>query len=183
MNKDDLVKLGIDASVAEQVIILHGKDIEKHKSSLSTAQAELEGLRTQLTDANKAIESFKSMDIEGIKRASEDWKAKAEAAQKEAETKVAQLKFDYALDGALTGAKARSPKAVRALLQLDQLKLNEDGSIIGLKEQLEKVQSENDYLFESDAKDPRIVTGGNGKKLVGDPVVIAMRQAAGLPTE
>jgi hypothetical protein len=52
-----------------------------------------------------------------------------------------------------------------------------------LKEQLEKIQAESDYLFESDEPDPKIVTGGKNKNVLGDASVIAARQAAGLPVE
>lgn len=184
MNKDDLKKLGLtDEAVIEQIIILHGKDIEKHKTGLTTAQAEADGLKKQLTDANAAIEGFKKLDIDGVRKSADEWKTKAEQAQAEAQKQVAGLKFDHALDGALTGARAKNSKAVRALLDLNNLKLNEaDGSIIGLDDQLKKVKESNDYLFDSDTPTPKIVTGGNNKSVITDSVVLAARKAAGLPT-
>ncbi len=54
------------------------------------------------------------------------------------------MKFDYALTAALTGAKARNSKAVKALLDMDGLKLN-DGKIIGLDEQLSQIKEENAF--------------------------------------
>jgi hypothetical protein len=183
MKKEDLIKLGIEEETVQKIIILHGQDIESHKTKLTTAQTEAEGLKAQLTEANKAIEGFKGMDIEGVKKSADEWKTKAEQAAVDAQKQVASLKFDYALDGALTGAKAKNLKAVRSLLSNDVLKLNEDGSILGLKEQLEKIKSENDYLFESDTPTPKIVTGGNSKSILGDPMVDAMRKAAGLPVQ
>ena len=71
------------------------------------------------------------------------------------------MKFDYALTAALTGAKARNSKAVKALLDMDGLKLN-DGKIIGLDEQLSQIKEENSFLFESDEPAPTIVKGTNG---------------------
>ncbi|NLY77321.1 MAG: hypothetical protein GX080_04430 [Tissierellia bacterium] len=47
------------------------------------------------------------------------------------------MKFDYALEKALTVAKARNIKAVKALLDLENLKLADD-KILGLDEQLKK---------------------------------------------
>ncbi|HOJ01300.1 MAG TPA: phage scaffolding protein [Anaerolineaceae bacterium] len=170
MNKKDLEKLGLTAEaiekaglgsdVLDQIIILHGKDIEKHKTDLSAAQSELDGAKKQLEEANKTIESFKAMKPEELQKAADDWKAKAEVAKAEADKTIAGLKFDHALDGALTTAKAKNAKAVKALLKTDDLKLADDGSIVGLNEQLEKIKSENDYLFESDTPDPKIITGG-----------------------
>jgi hypothetical protein len=93
------------------------------------------------------------------------------------------LKFDHALDGALSGAKAKNPKAVKALLSSDALKYNEaDGSIVGLNEQLEKIKSENDYLFADAKEPPKIIAGGNNQSVVGDLQLEAMRKGAGLPT-
>jgi len=182
MKREDLIKLGVAEDVVDKIMAAHGKDIEDHKSKLATAQTELDNLKSQLKDAGEAIEGFKKLDIDGVKKSADEWKAKAEQAEKDAQAQVAQLKFEHALDGALTGAKAKNAKAVKALLQADALKLNEDGSILGLKEQLEKIKSEADYLFESDAPTPKVVAGGNNKSVITDPMILAARKAAGLPT-
>lgn len=180
MKKTDLTALGLTDELAEQIIVLHGKDIESHKSKLVTAQTEIDGLKTQLTEAGTTIEGFKKMDVDGIKAAADDYKAKFEQAQTEAQKQITALKFEHALDGVLTSEKAKNLKAVKALLSSDALKLNEDGSILGLKEQLEKIKSENDYLFEPDGVTPKIVTSTNSKPITGDPVIDAARKAAGL---
>lgn len=126
MNAEDLKKLGLtDEEVIQKIIVLHGKDIEKNKTSLSTAQAELDGLKKQLGDANSTIEGFKKLDPEALQKAVDDWKSKAESAKAEAAKQIAALKFEHALDGALTGAKAKNAKAVKALLDLNNLKHSE----------------------------------------------------------
>lgn len=185
MNAEDLKKLGLDdEEVIQKIIVLHGKDIEKNKTSLATAQAELDGVKKQLAEANTQIESFKGMDVEGVKKSADEWKAKAESSQAEAAAQIQSLKFDHALEGALTGAKAKNAKAVRALLDMNALKLNEaDGSIVGLDEQIKKIMSESDYLFESETVTPKIVTGGQPKTVITDATVLAARKAAGLPIE
>jgi flagellar biosynthesis chaperone FliJ len=181
MNKKELLALGLTEELADQIVVLHGKDIEAHKSKLATAQAEVDGLKGQLTEAGTAIEGFKKLDVEGIKVAANEWKAKAEQAQADAAKQISSLKFDHALDGALVGAKAKNAKAVKALLNANDLKLAEDGSILGLKEQLEKVKSENDYLFESDNPTPKVVLGGQNKSVLSDAMTDAIRRGAGLP--
>lgn len=184
MKREDLIKLGVAEEMVDKIMALHGSDIETHKTKLTTLQTELDNLKGQLKEAAAQIESFKGMDIEGVKKSADEWKAKAEAAEKDAQAQIQTLKFEHALDGALAGAKAKNAKAVKALLQADVLKLNEaDGSILGLKEQLEKIKTENDYLFESDTPTPRIVAGGNNQSVITDKVVLAARQGAGLQTE
>ena len=90
----------------------------------------------QLADANQKLAGYDP-----------EWKTKADQAQQAADERVQQIEFDYALGAALTAAKARNATAVKALLNMDGLKLS-DGKIVGLSEQLETLREENDYLFE-----------------------------------
>lgn len=183
MNKKDLIDLGIAEDVAEKIVVLHGKDIESHKTKITELQGQFDTANTQLTDANKQIEDFKGMDIEGVKKSADEYRANFEKLQTESAAQLANLKFDHALQSALTSAKAKNPKAVTALLSRDALKLNDDGSILGLKEQLETIQKDNDYLFTSETPEPRIVAGGNSQSVIGDAMTNAARKAAGLTTE
>ena len=183
MKREDLKAQGLTDEQIEMVMTAHGKDVSKHQADLAAAQAEAATLKSQLTEAGTAIESFKAMKPDELKAAADEWKSKAEQAQADAQKQVASLKFDYALDGALVGAKAKNAKAVKALLDASVLKINDDGSILGLKEQLEKVKGENDYLFDSETPLPRIVTRGNSQSVLGDKTVEAARAAAGLPVQ
>jgi len=183
MKREDLKAQGLTDEQIEMVMAAHGKDVSKNQSDLAAAQAEAATLKSQLTEAGAAIESFKAMKPDELKAAADEYKSKYEQAQADAQKQVASLKFDYALDGALVGAKAKNSKAVKALLDASVLKMNDDGSILGLKEQLEKVKSENDYLFDSETPLPRIVTRGNSQSVLGDKTVEAARAAAGLPVQ
>lgn len=146
MKREFLEELKIDKEVIDKIMAENGKDIEAEKQKVTAKQTELDGFKTQLTEANKQIEAFKGMDIEGIKKAADDWKVKAETAQTEAQKQIAQLQFDYALETELSKAGARNPKTIKALLNVEGLK-NVDGNIIGLKEQLDKLKTDEAYLF------------------------------------
>lgn len=184
MNKEDLQKLGIeDEDIIQKIIVLHGKDIESHKTNLSTMKTELDGLKGQLKDANDTIAGFKKLDVDAIKQAADDWKAKAEQAEKDAQSQVSAIKFDYALNSALVEAKAKNTKAVKALLNTQELKLAEDGSLVGLNDQLTKIKAENDFLFvpeQQEKPQPKFSSGGRQEPIIGDKVVEAARKAAGL---
>jgi len=184
MKREDLKALGLTDEQIDKVMAENGKDIEKHKSAADTAKTELDGLKTQLSEANKTIEGFKGQDIEGVKKSADEYKAKFEQAQKDAATQISQLKFDHALEGALTASKAKNVKAVKALLELKDLKLkDDDGSIIGLDDQLKKVKEANAYLFEQEQPLPQVVLNADNKSTITDPVILAMRKSAGLPVE
>jgi hypothetical protein len=180
MKREELIKLGIAEDVVDKIMAMHGQDIEGHKAKLTSTQTELDGIKAQLAEAGKTIEGFKSLNVDQIRASADEWKAKAEQAQKDAAAQVAALKFDHALESALTGAKVRDSVSVKAHLKTDALRLNEDGSILGLNEQLETLKKSKGFLFEDTVPTPKIVAGGNNQTVMGDAVVSAARRAAGL---
>lgn len=185
MKREDLTKLGLTDDAIDQIMKLHGQDIESHKTALTAATTELDTLKTQLTEAGKTIEGFKKLDIDGIKAAADEYKTKFEQAQADATKQVAALKFEHALDGALTGAKAKNPKAVKALLDMETLQKAYDektGTIVNFENHLKPVKEANDYLFDDAQPTPKIVTGGQNKSVLSDAVSNAARVAAGLTT-
>lgn len=187
MKRDELKKLLGDSATDEvigKIMDMHGADIEAHKKSATDLQAQFDTVNQQLTDANKQIEDFKGMNIDEIKKAADDYKAQFEKAQTDHATQMQDLKFEHALDGALVTAKAKNPKAVKALLDMDVLKKAYDektDTIVNFDEHLKPVKTANDYLFESDKPLPKIITGTNNKTISTDAMTDAMRKGAGLP--
>lgn len=148
MKREFLKELGLTDAQIDKIMSENGKDVEKAKGDLSTKETELNSTKEQLKKANKQIEEFKEMDIEGIKAAADEYKTKFEESEKTRKEELEKLRFEHKLEGALSGAKAKNIKAVKALLDMEGLKLNKD-EIVGLNDQLEKLKEENDYLFES----------------------------------
>lgn len=168
MKTEFLKSLNLSQEVIDKIMAENGKDIaveqkkaEKVIQERDSYKLKAESLETQVNDANTEIQKFKDMDIDGIKKAADDWKETAEKAKADADKQISQMKFDYALSAALTGAKAKNAKAVKALLDMDGLKFN-DVKIVGLDEQLAQIKADNDYLFESDEPAPEFVKGTNG---------------------
>ena len=168
MKTEFLKSLNLSQEVIDKIMAENGKDIAAEQKKAykiiqerDSYKLKAENLETQVNDANAEIQKFKDMDIEGIRQAADDWKEKAEKAEEDANKQISEMKFDYALTAALTGAKAKNVKAVKALLDMNGLKLNDD-KIIGLDEQLSQIKADNDYLFESDTPAPTIVKGTNG---------------------
>lgn len=142
--------------VVDAILDENSRDIETTKAKFS----DYDDLKTRLEEAGKTIEGFKSMDIDAVRREADDWKAKAEQAQKDADERVAAIQFDNLLSSAITGAKGRNAKAVMALLDLDALKgsKNQEADI---KSALEGLKKDNGYLFE-DAQTPPPYAAGTG---------------------
>ena len=70
------------------------------------------------------------------------------------------MQFDYALEGALTNAKSKNNKALKALLDMNSIKYQE-GKLEGLQEQIEALQKDASYLF--DLNNAPQNTGGIGQ--------------------
>ena len=58
-----------------------------------------------LADANKALAEYKDTDIDGLRKSAEEWQAKAEQAEKDADARVAAVQFDAKLDSAIAAAR------------------------------------------------------------------------------
>lgn len=182
MKRDELKKLIPDAedAVIDEIMKLHGKDIEAKKTDLATAQQTIDDLTNQVKAAGETIEGFKKLDVEGIKAAADDWKTKAEQAEKDAAEKIGKLKFDHALEVALTGAKAKDADVVKVKLNMENLKLGDDGKIIGLEDQLKGIKESHDYLFEPEKPTPKFLGSGGKTQVTEDAVVSAAYEAAGV---
>lgn len=168
MKREFLKELGLTDKQIDKIMAENGEDIEKAKGDLESKESDLEAKKTeieilqgQLKEANTQMEKFKEMDIDSIKAAADEYKEKYESAKADAEKELENLKFNHAIDKALTGAKARNTKAVKALLDMEGLKLTDD-KILGLDEQLEEIKKENEFLFEVGKKDkpPKIILPG-----------------------
>lgn len=151
------------------------------KGDFDTKNTEAKSLKTQLAEANKTIEGFKALDIDGVRRQAEEWKAKAEKAEKDAAEQVNAVRFDARLDTAITKARGRSAKAIKALLDVDALRASKDpDKDIGAA--LEQLAKESDYLFDTGNLPPPYAGGTGGNPLGGNPDA-ALRAAMGLPQQ
>ena len=111
-------------------------------------KAKLEGKIAELAAANHTIQNlretvkqFDGVDVEGLKKAAKDW-------QEKYEKDLAAGRRDAALDGAILKAKGKNPKAIKALLDLENIKLKEDGTLEGLD--LEGLKKTDGYLFDEE---------------------------------
>lgn len=157
MTRKQLEDLGLTKEQADSIMKINGDDIENAKGTAATEiknlQTEVEGLKTQVGDRDKQLETLKASagDNADLKKQIEDLQTENATAKANHESELNQLKIDFAVEKALTGAKAKNIKAVKALLELNDAKLDKDGNVKGLAEQIEKLTSGDDtkFLFEA----------------------------------
>ena len=137
MTRKQLEDLGLTKEQADSVMKINGDDIENAKGTAATEiknlQTEVEGLKTQVSDRDSQLETLKASagDNADLKKQIEDLQTENATAKATHESELNQLKIDFAVEKALTGAKAKNVK--------------------GLAEQIEKLTSDEGtkFLFEA----------------------------------
>lgn len=110
------------------------KNISDYKKEIKKRDDQLKDLQDKVKEDTDLSE-----EIEILKEENRKTTEKYEADLKEKD-------FNYALERALTDSKVKNPKAVKALLNLDNIKV--DGTdLIGFKDQIEKLKESDSYLF------------------------------------
>lgn len=157
MTRKQLEDLGLSKEQADSIMKINGDDIENAKSAsaaeIKNLQTEVSGLKTQVSDRDKQLETLKASagDNEALTKQIADLQAENTKAKETHESEMNQLKVDFAVEKALTGAKAKNIKAVRALLDLTDAKLDKEGNVKGLQEQIDKLVAADDTKFLFDA--------------------------------
>lgn len=166
MTREELLALGLTEEQITELFKINGKDVEKAKGDLESKETELASTKKQLKEANKEIESFKEMDVEAIKKAADDYKAKYEQTKKDADAQIEALKVEHTIEGALKGAK--NIKAAKALLDVEALKgsknIDKD-----METAISALKESDPYLFEEASPTGTGGSLGGGSKPKADP--------------
>lgn len=141
----------IDKKVSEEI----GKNFVA-RSDFNTLNTEKKTLADTVKERDEQLETLKAStgDVEALKTQIATLQTENATATKAHEAEIKQVRFDAALELALTNAKAKLPKAVKSYLDIDPEKAEfaEDGSIVGLSDLIKKLQESEDtkILFESE---------------------------------
>lgn len=165
MTREFLVGLNMEEGLVDKIMTEYGKSVQKYKDAAETDAETVKSLKKQLKTANEKIAEFGDMDISQIQREASEWKEKAETADKNARAEIETLKKTMAVKLAL-GDKAYDPELAAGLFDMDAVKLNDDGTVTGVKEQLEALQKSKAFLF----KTGQVLTNYEPKN--GDPAEI-----------
>lgn len=147
-------------------------EIGKHfvaKTDFNALNDTKKGLEEQIAERDRQLEELKKVDASALQAEIDRLQGENKTASEKFEKQVADMKFDYALERALSGAKARNVKAVKALIDAEKLKLDGD-QITGLDDQLEKIKKDSGYLFDDAPSIPKLVDGtpGTSAKITED---------------
>lgn len=153
MTREELAKLGLTDDQATAVINAYSEALKGYvpKARLDEVIEERNGLRDQVAERDKQIKTLgeSAGDNQALKDQVAQLQADNQKAADEYAANIAQIRLDNAVDLALTGAKAKNTKAVRALLDLSKSKVGEDGKVEGLEAQIKAIQKSDAYLFDA----------------------------------
>lgn len=151
MKKEEFIAIGISEELAAKAEAASLKELGGYieKSKHEEVVEENKTLKTSVSDRDKQLETLKALagDNEELKKQIETMKQQNADQEKAHKAELAQLKLDNAIDTALTVAGAKNTKAVKALLDISQVKLEEDGKLTGWDEQIKALQKSDAYLF------------------------------------
>lgn len=187
MKREDIKKLFPSATdeQIDQIMNLHSADVGTHKNSVNALTTERDQLKEQLAEANKQIQSYKDMDVDGIKKSAEDWEAKHAADTKVLQDKLDAANYGFGVERAVSGLKFSSTAAKNQFVRdLTAKKLPlQEGKLLGLDDYVKTYKEQDPGAFAPDSteKTPVAVKGcGGGPTMSGDA---ALRAAFGLPAE
>lgn len=141
---------------------IYTTSLENAEVRYNKMKGDKEDLDTQLANANTTITNLKTFES-----TNEDLKGKIatyETEKAKFEKELVDKDFNYAIDKAFGEYKvsAAKSKLVKTLLDNEKLKVV-DGVVIGLKEQMEGIKKDHDYLFEKEIGGTgSFGTGGTG---------------------
>lgn len=147
MNKENLLKLGLSEEQAEKVLSANAEQLKGFipKSRFDEVNNTKKQLEKDLKDRDVQLENLKnsSGDVETMKQTIENLQRDNKAAKDNFEAELAKFKLESAIDTTLLGSNVINTRAVKALLDMDKIKLDGD-VLIGINEQIEALKNAED---------------------------------------
>ncbi len=141
----------------------------------------VEQLTKDLTTAKEGLKAFEGVDVADLKSQITVLQGKLETSDKEWQKKLADMEFDTLLTGAITTAKGKNAKAIRALLDVEALQSSKNQAT-DITAALDKLKQDSGYLFDT-GETPPPYAGGAGTQPPAGGQNAAMRAAFGLPAQ
>ena len=169
--KEILKKAGIEEEKVDSTIADINKELPKYfipKDKYNEVAEAKKKLESDIAERDKQLEDLKKAagSNEELKAQIEQLQAENQKAAEEWQAKMSQMQLDFAIEKALAAAKAKNAKAVKALLDLEKVKLDGE-QLLGLDDQLKTLKETDPYLFGESGK----VGGGTNPPGAGNPEV------------
>lgn len=171
MKRKFLEDLGLTKEQIDSVMDENGKDIESEKEKLTTITAELEDVKIQLKEANSTITNLKknNADNEALQTKVKEYEDAIKTQKADYEAKVRNLTLDSAIEKALNSAGAKHIDLLSAKIDRNKLKIEADGKVTGLDEQIATYKESYKDLFTPTVEGREPNNNGGGKPPINNP--------------
>ncbi|KRO28460.1 phage scaffolding protein [Lactiplantibacillus fabifermentans] len=195
LTREFLKELGIEGDNLEKVMSEYGKthsELTELQSQVTNLTSENEALTSKVKERDESIS--KLGDEAGTSQKLKDQIAQLQADSKSKDeawsNKLTKAQTDNAVKLALINANVHDPNDLMSQLDMSIVKLDDDGKVKGLDEQVSALKESKAYLFKTDDQtqnnnQPVIKpgAGGNPSGAGGDNDSIVSRIAAHLNTK
>ena len=162
-----LKNCGVEEEKANEIVkaMNEAKVYTTNLENVDVRYNKLQEQKKQLEEASKAYQkqleelTKNNADVEALNKLVEQLQLSNKELEENHSKEMHNLQFNFALEGALTNAKSKNNKALKALLNMDNIKYQE-GKLEGLQEQIEALQKDASYLFDLETTPQN--TGGLG---------------------
>ena len=162
-----LKNCGVEEEKANEIVkaMNEAKIYTTNLENVDVRYNKLQEQKKQLEEASKAYQkqleelTKNNADVEALNKLVEQLQLSNKELEENHSKEMHNLQFNFALEGALTNAKSKNNKALKALLNMDNIKYQE-GKLEGLQEQIEALQKDASYLFDLETTPQN--TGGLG---------------------
>lgn len=131
----------IDKKVSAEV----GKEFVA-RTDFNTLNETKKTLEQTIKDRDKQLDDLKKVDAAGLQAEITKLQDENKTAAEKHEQELGAVKLNAALDTAILKAKGKNARAIKALIDVEKLKLKDDGAVEGLD--LEALKTSDPYLFE-----------------------------------
>lgn len=152
MKKEELTALGLTEEQAGKILEMYTAEQQETAAKLTETEAKLTAAEKNAAELTEKVKAFDGVDVEALKKTAADWETKYNA-------DLNAARVDSAISLALTRAGARDVELAKYLIDPAVIKLD-NGNVMGLAEQLDKIKSEKAFLFGGDDKPAATVSTG-----------------------
>lgn len=150
MTREFLEEKGItDKEVINAILDRHHEIVKEYKENAdnyTTIQAENENLKKQIEERDKDLKELKKIDAKEMQDKINELENKNKTQKEEFDKQMFDTKKGLLIDNSLISSKAKNLKAIKGLLDMDKITIENDG-LKGLDEQIKSLQESDSYLF------------------------------------
>ncbi|WP_142415413.1 phage scaffolding protein [Hathewaya massiliensis] len=172
---EDLQKKYKDIDLVDSSNYVEKSELETANKTIKQYKKDIEKRDKDLTDLQSKVKDNEELNTE-----IEQLKADNKKASEEYEAKLNQVKFENALEKALIKSKAKNNKAVKALLDIEKIKLDGE-NLLGFDDQIKALEESDAYLFLKEEVDQE--KNKETEKPLGGTGTIGMPKGDGGKTE